>query len=241
MLIVDVEKSFKDFHLKISFSATAGVTAILGPSGSGKTTILNCIAGVVKPDEGQITMGDDSYYGSKENFFLPIHKRRVGYVFQSYALFPHMNVFKNIQYGLKNHQKTNTSNEVYQFAKIFNIEKLISKYPHQLSGGEKQRVALARSLITKPKVLLLDEPFAALDQPTKQILYNEFLKIKNKWQIPILMITHDEKEAQYLGDRIIRISNGYLIDDVLILANKKIASIYPEVNIADIKTNIISK
>ena len=213
MLIIDIIKAYKDFKLDVNFTADREVTVILGPSGSGKSTILNCIAGVAKPDNGRIAMDNDVYFDSEEGYILPIHRRRVGYVFQSYALFPHINVFKNIQYGLNNYKEAGTNDEVYRFAEAFKIEKLLKKYPYQLSGGEKQRVALARSLIIRPKVLLLDEPFAALDKRTKQILYNEFLEIKKKWNIPILMITHDEGEAQYLGDRIIRISNGCLIND----------------------------
>lgn len=216
MLIIDIDKSYKDFKLDVNFTADREVTVILGPSGSGKSTILNCIAGVVRPDNGRIAMDNDVYFDSESGYILPIHKRRVGYVFQSYALFPHINVLKNIQYGLNNYKEVGTIDEVYRFAEAFKIEKLLKKYPYQLSGGEKQRVALARSLIIRPKVLLLDEPFAALDQHTKQILYNEFLEIKKKWNIPILMITHNEEEAQYLGDRIIRISNGCLINDTVL-------------------------
>ncbi len=220
MLNIDIEKTYKDFKLNVNFTAPEGINVILGPSGSGKTTILNCIAGVVKPDVGQISMGKEIYFSSMQNLSLPIHKRRIAYVFQSYALFPHMNVYKNIQYGLKNYQRHKDYREINNFAQIFKIEGLLKKYPYELSGGEKQRVALARALITKPKILLLDEPFAALDQLTKRILYNEFLDIIENWKIPILMITHDEWEAQYLGNRIIRISNGALINNSLVSEDK---------------------
>lgn len=213
MLIIDMKKSYKDFKLEVNFTADREVTVIVGPSGSGKSTILNCVAGVTSPDTGVISLNDEIFFDSYIEKTLPVHKRRIGYVFQSYALFPHINVYRNIKYGLNNYHLPSDNDQVYRFAEVFKIEKLLKKYPYQLSGGEKQRVALARSLIIKPKLLLLDEPFSALDNNTKQILYNEFLEIREEWNIPILMITHDEEEARYLGNRIIRISNGHMIDD----------------------------
>lgn len=208
MLAVDIEKCYQDFSLEIDFKIENEVLVLLGPSGSGKSTILNCISGIVQPDAGKIEIQEEIVFDSNYQKNLSVKKRKTGHVFQSYALFPHLSVEKNIKYGLKNHEDTMTEAEVDELTWKFGLKDLLHKYPHQLSGGESQRTALARSLVIKPNLLLLDEPFTALDCETKEKLYEQFFEIKGEWNIPIVLITHDEDEADYLGDKIIRINNG---------------------------------
>ena len=209
MLKVNISKRLNSFNIEADFEVGQETVALLGPSGAGKSTILNCVSGILLPDTGEISCGDIVYFDAKEGINLPVQSRRVGYVFQSYALFPHMTIEKNVLYGVNGGSgKENSYLEILDKFKITNLAK---KYPHQLSGGEKQRVALARSLVIKPSILLLDEPFSALDRETKNDLYQEFLQIKDEWKIPIILITHNEEEAKLLGDKLIMIRSGQLV------------------------------
>lgn len=206
MLGVNIKKRINNKYISVNFKIKNEVLVVLGPSGSGKTTILNCISGIINPDEGEIVLENKVLYSSIKKINVKVKDRKIGYVFQDYALFPHMNIYNNIKYGLndKNDKK------VYEIMNLFKISHLKKRYPYQLSGGEKQRVALARSLLTKPKALLLDEPFSAVDKDIKQILYNEFEIISKELSIPIVLITHDEEEANRLGDKIYKIENQNL-------------------------------
>ncbi|SET24997.1 molybdate transport system ATP-binding protein [Oceanobacillus limi] len=201
MLTVDIFKELKNYDLNIKFQVNREITILFGPSGAGKTTILQCIAGITQPDKGTIKLGDRSFFKSSTKP-IPIQKREIGYLFQDYALFPHMTVWKNISYGMKDRQLTN---KLIQTVKLNN---LLDSYPRHISGGEKQRVALVRALATKPKALLLDEPFSALDQQTRIACQDELLRLHELWKIPIVMVTHDEQEANKLGKQIIEIEKG---------------------------------
>lgn len=187
--------------MDVEFSVANEIIALFGPSGSGKTTILNCIAGLSKPDRGEIKNKTETFFQDNREI-IPIQKRKVGYLFQDYALFPHLTVWKNIAYGMKNEQfARNLMQEL-------SISHLAEKYPHQISGGEKQRVALTRALATEPEVLLLDEPFSALDEKTRSKAHDELLAIQEKWQIPIILVTHHLAEAKKLAERILYIEEG---------------------------------
>jgi len=211
MLRVNIIKNLNNFKIDVAFEMGKETVVLLGPSGAGKSTILNCIAGLVKPDIGSISWYDQALFDSDKGINLPVRARKVGYVFQAYALFPHMSVSKNICYGVNEKDVIgNPKALVMEIMEKFHISGLANKYPHQLSGGERQRVALARSLVIRPKLLLLDEPFSALDTETKAMLYHEFLQLKNEWNIPIILITHNEEEARLLGDRLISIKQGQL-------------------------------
>ncbi|RYG73371.1 ATP-binding cassette domain-containing protein [Lentibacillus lipolyticus] len=201
MLSLNIQKRLKNFTLQIQLKAVGEIVVLTGPSGAGKTTILNCIAGLSQPDSGQILLNGRSLFqeGKKP---LPVNKRRIGYLFQDYALFPHMTVWGNIKYGMKNEQLTKDLMEVA------GIAHLLQDYPQQISGGEKQRVALVRALATEPEALLLDEPFSSLDSQTKMECRNELLRLHALWNIPILLVTHDKEEAKMLGNRILQIENG---------------------------------
>ena len=204
MLVLDISKKLEHFELRSTFTITKDeIVVLFGPSGSGKTTILNCIAGLTKPSSGSIVLNEKSLFVSKK-VNVAIQKRNVGYLFQDYALFPHMTVWKNIAYGMKNES----------FAKKLILElginHLTNRYPHEISGGEKQRVAIARALSTEPDLLLLDEPFSALDDTTRAKSHDELLRLHALWQIPILLVTHSHAEAEKLGDRILYLNEGIL-------------------------------
>lgn len=205
MLHVAIKKELAHFELSVDFTLKDEIAVLFGPSGSGKTTILNSIAGLTKPDEGVIQLNGHFIYESPKRS-LPIQKRRIGYLFQDYALFPHMTVWKNIKYGMSNEEFA------LQLMDELKINHLAKHYPHQISGGEKQRVALARALATEPKLLLLDEPFSALDDKTRVVSHEQLLRLHDLWKIPIIMVTHSHDEAKKIGNRILFLDKGKLIN-----------------------------
>lgn len=207
MLFVQLEKKLPQFTLQVQFQTTEGITALFGPSGSGKTTVLQCIAGLVPIDYGEIRL-DETLLTKNKKTLLSVHKRNIGYVFQDYALFPHKTVWENIAYGMKEEQA------VIKLIEKLQMEKLLHAYPHEISGGEKQRTALLRALATKPKLLLLDEPFSALDEATKEISMEQIKMIQAEWDIPIVLVTHNKSEINRLANRVITLQNGKVKDDV---------------------------
>jgi len=215
LLEVTIEKKLSNFTLDINFTMDNEILILFGPSGSGKTTILNSIAGLSQPDKGQITLVNQFLFNSKQNIFLPPQARKIGYVFQDYALFPHLSVKDNIFYGLKygrTPKSTVQSDEKWNdFLTKLKVIELVDRYPEKLSGGEKQRVALARALITSPSLLLLDEPLSALDYDTRVILREELKRLQSSWKIPFIIVTHDHEEALTLGDKINYLNKGKII------------------------------
>lgn len=201
MLNVNIQKKLAHFNLNVEFKVNNEIVALFGPSGSGKTTILDCIAGLSKPDHGTIHLNGSTFFKDGKTY-IPTQDRELGYLFQDYALFPHLTVADNIAYGMK------TKYFVTQLQKELRIQHLKYEYPHNISGGEKQRVALARALATEPKILLLDEPFSALDDDTRMRSHNELLRIHERWKIPVILVTHNRKEAEKLADRILYIDEG---------------------------------
>lgn len=204
VLTVDIQKQLPHFYLNIQFSASNEIIVLFGPSGSGKTTILNCISGLDQPDSGVIRLNETTFFDGKP--LVTIQNRNIGYLFQEYALFPHMTVWKNIAYGMKNEA----------FAKDLiqelRIEHLTAKYPSEISGGEKQRVALIRAIATEPAALLLDEPFSALDNDTREKSHEELLRVHQLWRIPIILVTHNHNEAEKLGNRILYLKEGKIVE-----------------------------
>lgn len=195
--------SLKNVNLQIYENE---IFAILGKTGSGKTVLLESIAGFYKSNEGSIKI-----YDKKVND-IPLENRKIGFVYQDYGLFPHLTVFNNIAYGLKM-QKINKKiikSTVEEICKILSIENILNQYPGTLSGGEKQRTALARSVVLKPKILLMDEPFSALDPTTKKSMYDEIKKIHKIFGCTIIFVTHDFNEAQIMANRIGILSSGQL-------------------------------
>ena len=200
-------KQLPYFQLQTEIALADGILVVVGPSGAGKTTLLQCIAGLQTPMWGEIAIGERILFSSGQQINIPARQRRIGYVFQDYALFPHMTVEKNITYGSS---KQGGSSKVLltRILDILKIDHLRKRYPQQISGGEKQRVALARALMTAPDLLLLDEPLSALDQDIRTILQQELRKLQTEWKIPFILVTHDMQEAELLGDQIYRIDKG---------------------------------
>lgn len=198
----------KAFTLDVSFEMKNELVVLFGPSGSGKTTLFKCISGITEPDSGKITVGNKVYFDKDQKINLPIQKRNLGYVFQNYTLFPHMNVRKNIEHGLKEWDKEEREKRVMEMLNLLHIEELENRYPSQLSGGQKQRVALARALAPMPGILLLDEPFSALDMKIRTRLAEKIKNLQNKIGIPLLFITHNLEEVFLLADRIIILHDG---------------------------------
>ena len=214
-----LKKQLDQFNLDVSCSFPGGVLVIQGESGSGKSTILNCISGLLTPENGKVEVNSRVVYNSSQNVNIPVQKRNIGYVFQNYALFPNMTVEKNILYGLKNqpeYKMKEKREEMLQHMEYildtFRIGHLRKKYPYQISGGEKQRTALARAIVTKPDLLLLDEPFSALDLKTKKIVYQEFLDVKQQMQMPIILISHDPKESDLFADHRLYLEEGHAVE-----------------------------
>ena len=208
MLTVDFTKKLDHFTLSMAFSMNDEIVALIGPSGSGKTTLLNCIAGITQPDAGIIELNGTVFYQSGHKP-LKIQKRKTGYLFQDYALFPHLSVEENILYGTK---RGSDLSHITSLTKLLGISGLLAKYPHQISGGEKQRVALVRALAAKPDLLLLDEPFSALDDDTRARCQEELHKIHEQWKIPVIFVTHLKADAEKLADRIIKVDQGQMAE-----------------------------
>ncbi|MFZ3577690.1 sulfate/molybdate ABC transporter ATP-binding protein [Virgibacillus sp. DJP39] len=204
MFTVSIIKRLKEFAVDIEINMGNEIVVLFGPSGSGKTTLLNCIAGLSNPDSGVIKLNDRTLF--QENLKpVPVQKRNIGYVFQDYALFPHMTVKKNVLYGMTDTEL------VEQLIDVVQIRSLLDSYPRQISGGEKQRVALVRALAMKPSALLLDEPFSSLDEKTRMDCQEELVRLHKTWNIPVIMVTHDLEEANKVGDRIVKIDKGRTI------------------------------
>ena len=186
----------KDFN----FSLKKGeIVSILGPSGIGKTTLLRVVAGLEDVMDGEIIISDK--VASKKNFLLPPEKRNLGLVVEDRALFPHLNIEKNVMFGISHIQERESLAQEY--LGLFKVADLSKKYPHEISAGQQQRVAFARALITNPDILLLDEPFGALDKNLKEELHDETKKIFKNKNLSVLLVTHDEEEAKHFSDRII--------------------------------------
>ncbi|MEQ9443136.1 MAG: ATP-binding cassette domain-containing protein [Cyclobacteriaceae bacterium] len=197
------------FQLDISFQAPAGgILAIMGPSGAGKTSILKMIAGLLQPDHGRIEINEQRWFDSNQRINIRPQHRSIGYVFQEYALFPNMSVRDNLQYALAPRQSPGLIDEVLE---LMHIQNLQQQKPIALSGGQQQRVALARAIVRRPQILLLDEPFAALDKSMRTKLQNDLIAIHRQYQTTTLLVSHDPTEIARMADEVIVLSNGAVI------------------------------
>ena len=188
------------------------VLVLFGPSGAGKTTTLRAIAGLVRPEEGRVELGGRVVYDSAVYISVPVHRRQIGYLTQQYHLFPHLNVAGNIAYGLPDRRQPDARGKVERLAKMLRLEGLEDRRTWQLSGGQQQRVALARALATNPQLLLLDEPFASLDNELRRELRRGLRAMLVDSPIPVLLVTHDREEALALGDSVQVIDGGRIVD-----------------------------
>ena len=214
-LEVRIRKRFANpegsFNLNVHFRALAGFTIVFGASGAGKTTLLDCISGLANPDDGRIAIGGEDLYDSEKNRNLAAWKRRIGYVHQDLALFPHLTAEENVAYGLHKLSAAERRTRSREMLAAFRIEHLRDRRPAQISGGERQRVALARTLVTEPRALLLDEPLAALDRPTKSSLVGDLRRWNQHHRVPILFVTHNGEEVFPLGDEVIVLDAGRIV------------------------------
>lgn len=207
-LYIDIEKHFSSFNLDVNFEHEKGILGFLGASGSGKSMSLKCISGLATPSKGKIIVNNKIFFNSKEKINLPPQKRKVGYLFQNYALFPNMNILENIEIGISNLNDSEKKALSRDYIERLGLSGLEKHFPWQLSGGQQQRVALARALIISPDILLLDEPFSALDQHLRNNLEKELVSILKDYSGNVIFVTHDIAEAYRICDYIIIYENG---------------------------------
>lgn len=207
-LEVQIEKKLPDFTLDVSFQASSAPVGILGPSGAGKTMLLRCIAGLERPDRGRIALNHRVLFGSEEHIRIPTRERRVGMLFQNYALFPHRTVAENIAFGLRHLPSGDRAARVAALVERTHLSGLEQRYPRELSGGEQQRAALARALATEPEALLLDEPLSALDTHLRSQVEAQLQETFAAYRRPALLVTHNIEEAYRLGEELLVLSRG---------------------------------
>jgi molybdate transport system ATP-binding protein len=211
-LSVRIQHDFGGFHLAAYFAVDKpGITALFGPSGSGKTSIINAIAGLLRVQEGHIVIGGETVLDTKTNVFVPPRLRRIGYVFQEARLFPHMNVESNLRFGMRRAPVPPEESEFTRVTSMLGLETLLTRRPRNLSGGEKSRVALGRALLSAPRLLLLDEPLAALDAARKAEIFPYLEKLRDEAKLPILYVSHSIDEVSRLADNVIAIRDGAVV------------------------------
>jgi molybdate transport system ATP-binding protein len=214
-LEVSLAKQLPDFALDVEWSGGDGVVALFGPSGAGKSLTLHCLAGLIRPDQGRIVVDGRVFFDAAAGIELPPQARRVGYVFQSYALFPHLTVAENVGFGLRERPRQQRQERTGSVLERLGLSGLGDRRPGELSGGQRQRVALGRALAIDPALLLLDEPLSALDAPMRAGLRDELRGQLLDWGIPAVIVTHDFTEAYRLGDRIVVYDAGRVIQSAL--------------------------
>jgi len=215
-LTVDIQKTLvarhRRFELSISFTGHCQRLVLFGPSGAGKTLTLQAIAGLLKPDSGAILLEDQPLFDAERGIDVPARSRGAAYLFQDYALFPHLNVRQNVAFALRrswlNPRTDDRSRDVEYWLDAFDLKPVAGSYPAQLSGGQKQRTALARALVAEPRILLLDEPFAALDANMRERMRRELSDLQTRLDIPMVLITHDEADVAVFGDQVVQVDQG---------------------------------
>jgi len=208
MLAVDVEKRLGNFSIAAQFDTGAGVTALFGPSGAGKTTVVNMIAGLLKPDRGRIILDNDTLFDSARRINLPAHRRRIGYVFQEGRLFPHLSVAANLDYGRRMCGLTADPAELRRILALLDIGHLLGRRPGKLSGGERQRVAVGRALLMRPRLLLLDEPLASLDTARKREILPYLERLRDEAHVPMVYVSHHAGELRRIASSVVRLDGG---------------------------------
>ena len=217
MLQTSIRKTFAPredaagFTLDLEFSATHGVTVLFGPSGAGKTLVLDAVAGFVKPDEGRILLDDDILYDAAAGVCLAPQKRNCGYVFQNYALFPHMTLRGNLEFAAERRPRLERHRRVAEMLEKFRLTEAAGRRPHEVSGGQRQRCSIARALIGEPKLLLLDEPATGLDAPLRTEFYEALRRVKEDFRTPMLLVTHDLAECFELAEEMLILHQGRIV------------------------------
>ena len=208
---MDIAKALGGFRLDAAFAAPAGITALFGPSGAGKTLTLRCIAGLVRPDRGRIAVGPRVLFDDGVAVDVPTRDRQIGYVFQHYALFPHLSAAGNVGYGLRGCGAIERSARVQELLEMVDLADYGARRPHELSGGQQQRIALARALAPRPELLLLDEPLAAVDAAVRGRLREQLRAVHERTRIPMILVTHDLAEVRALADSLVVYAAGRVL------------------------------
>ncbi|MBR0716327.1 molybdenum ABC transporter ATP-binding protein [Bradyrhizobium liaoningense] len=208
MLRVDVEKKLGEFSLEASFTSEGRVTGLFGASGSGKTSLVNMIAGLLRPDRGTIAIDGDVVDDTAAGIHVPTYRRRIGYVFQDARLFPHLNVAQNLDYGRRMNGLAADPAQQKRIVDLLDIGALLDRRPGKLSGGERQRVALGRALLAKPRLLLLDEPLGALDEARKLEILPYLVRLRDEANVPMVYVSHDVAELRQLATQIVMLKQG---------------------------------
>jgi len=211
MLSVSLCHSFGGFDLDVAFEVPAGITVLFGPSGSGKTTVINAVAGLLRPDRGRIACDDWELFDTAKNHWLPTHKRRLGYIFQEGRLFPHLDVRKNLLYGQRFIPKSAPREDFGHVVEMLGIGHLLNRRPNMLSGGEKQRVAIGRALLASPRLILADEPLSALDATHKAEIMPYFERLRDEVSVPILYVSHSAAEVARLATSVVALDQGRVV------------------------------
>lgn len=208
MLRVDVEKQLGEFALHASFVSEGRVTGLFGASGAGKTSLVNMIAGLLRPDRGTIAIDGDTVDDTAAGIHVPAYRRRIGYVFQDARLFPHLNVAQNLDYGRRMNGLAADPAQQARIVDLLDIGALLDRRPGKLSGGERQRVALGRALLAKPRLLLLDEPLGALDEARKLEILPYLVRLRDEANVPMVYVSHDVAELRQLATQIVMLKQG---------------------------------
>lgn len=211
MLAVDVEKQLGALRLSVGFKAAGGATALFGPSGAGKTSVVNMIAGLLRPDRGTIAIGDTVLFDAARGINVPPHQRRVGYVFQEGRLFPHLSVRQNLDYGRRMSGRPRDPKELERIVALLDIGHLLDRRPGMLSGGERQRIAVGRALLMQPRTLLLDEPLASLDAAHKREILPYLVRLRDEAAIPIVYVSHTAAEIRRIATTVVWLDSGHVV------------------------------
>jgi molybdate transport system ATP-binding protein len=211
MLRIDVSKKLGEFSLQASFASEGRVTGLFGASGAGKTSLVNMIAGLLRPDHGTIAIDTETLDDTRKRVHIPVHRRRIGYVFQDARLFPHLDVRQNLDYGRRMNRLADDPAQRARVTDLLDIERLLDRRPGQLSGGERQRVALGRALLARPRLLLLDEPLGSLDGERRLEILPYLVRLRDEAGIPMVYVSHDANEMRQLATSVVMLKRGQMI------------------------------
>lgn len=212
MLAVRAEKQLGEFAVNVSFTSDTAATALFGPSGAGKTSVINMIAGLLKPERGRIVLGDDVLFDSATGINVPAWRRRIGYVFQEGRLFPHFSVKRNLDYGRWVSGHASDPRQLGHVIDLLNIGHLLDRRPGKLSGGERQRVAVGRALLMQPRLLLLDEPLASFDAARKHDILPYLERLRDEARVPLIYVSHNAAEIKRIASRVVRLDSGKVVE-----------------------------
>jgi len=208
MLQVDISKRLCEFVVEASFASEGRVTGLFGASGAGKTSLINMIAGLLRPDRGRISIDGETLDDTAASVRVPVHRRRIGYVFQDARLFPHLDVRQNLDYGRRMNRLADDAAQRKRVTGLLDIGHLLDRRPGRLSGGERQRVALGRALLSRPRLLLLDEPLGSLDEERKVEILPYLVRLRDEAGIPMVYVSHDASEMRQLASQVVMLQRG---------------------------------